>query len=270
MANEIILQKHMNEQEKQEALNLFKQLLIEKPEIIKDTRLKPAQTIEQSCFILGGFKNDNGEFDGIFFPNSEFEGTKKFICLAFQNGKPCMVCHHEIKLQDINKTWDSTEKLENLIYEDEEMEEINKLKKSINYYYMNIYTLERFKRTRTKSGGNFKNLFKNFEESEALSLQNCLYAGEFKSCLNINYRGLSICIYLKNDINHVTPDEIEIAFKNEIEQCHERIEKTLKKIEIIHAETLEAVKIFNNVFDKSKKFKTRILRRILENRLYKL
>lgn len=152
MANEIILQKHMNAEEQAQALKLFKQLLTEKPEILKDTRYTPAQTIEQSCFISGGFENE---------------------------------------------------------------------------------------------------------------------AGEFKSCLDINYRGLNISIYLKNNINEVTPDDIEKALNNEIEENKRRIKEALQKIEIIHAETLEAVKIYNNIFDKSKKFKTRILRRILENRLYK-
>ena len=268
MANEIILQEHMNEEEKTQALALFKQLLTEKPEILKDIRNMPAQTIEQACFISGGFKNDAGEFDGLFFPNSEFKGLK-IVCLAFQNNKPCMVCHHEIKLKDLTKTWESVEKLDALIYEDEERDEINELKKAINYYNINILTLEKFKRTRTKSGGNFKNLFKNFEEGHALTLRICLGAGEFKSRLNINYSGFYDNIYLKNDINNVTPDEIETAIKNEIKQAQERIKEAKKKIEIIHAETLEAVKIFNNVFDKSKKFKTRILRRILENRLSK-
>lgn len=268
MEKQIALQEHMNEQEKQEALKLFKQLLIEKPEILKDTRYTPAQTIEQACFISGGFKNEVGEFDGVFFPNSEFKG-KKFICLAFQNGKPCMVINHEIKLQNINKSWDSVEKLENLIYESEELDALKDLKNAINYYNANIHTLEKFKRTRTKSGGNFKILFKNFEEGHALKLQNCSYYNAFKSCLNINYRGLNISIYLKNDINHITPDEIENAIKHEIEQYQAIIKDNLKEIEIIHAETLKAIKIFNNVFDKSKNFKTGILRKIFENRLYK-
>lgn len=268
MANEIILQKHMNAEEKAQALKLFKQLLTEKPEILKDTRNTPAQTIEQSCFISGGFENEAGKFDAIFFPNSEFKG-KKVVCLAFQDGKPCMVCHHEIKLQNMNKTWENVEKLDNLIYEAEELDEINDLKKDINYYYMNIYTLERFKRIQTKSGGNFKKLFKNFEEEHAMILINCLGAGEWKSRLDINYRGLNISIYLKNDINHVTPDEIENAINQETELYKERVKSALSKIEIIHAETLEAVKIYNNIFDKSKNFKTNILRRILENRLYK-
>lgn len=268
MANEIILQEHMNEEEKKQALTLFKQLLTEKPEILKDTRNTPAQTIEQACFISGGFKNEAGEFDGVFFPNSEFE-SKKFICLAFQNGKPCMVIHHEIKLQNINKTWDSVEKLENLIFEREELDTINDFKNAINYYNDNIHTLERFKRTRTKSGNNFKILFKNFENGHFMSLQNCLYAREFKSCLNINYRGLNISIYLKNTTNQITPDEIETAIKNEIKSNKIIIEDIQNKIKMLHAETLEAVKIFNNVFDKSKNFKTGILRRILENRLYK-
>lgn len=269
MANEIILQKHMNAEEKAQALKLFKQLLTEKPEILKDTRYTPAQTIEQACFISGGFQNDNGEFDAVFFPNSEFDG-EKFICLAFQNGKPCMVCHHEIKFNNVAKTWDSAEKLENLIYENEEIEEINNLKQSINYYNENILALERFKRIRTKSGDNFKKLFKNFEDGHFMTLQNLLYSREFKSCLNINYRGLNISFYLKNDINNVTPDEIENAIKHEIELYKERAEDAQNKIEMLHAETLEAVKIFNNVFDKSKNFKTNILKKIIENRLYKL
>ena len=269
MANEIILQEHMNEEEKAQALTLFKQLLTEKPEILKDIRNTPAQTIDQACFISGGFKNDVGEFDGLFFPNSEFEG-KKIVCLAFKDGEPCMVIHHEIKLQNINKTWESVEKLDNLIFEAEELDELNDLKKALNHCYMNIYTLERFKRTQTKSGGNFKNLFKNFEEGHAMILKKCLSAGEFKSCLDINYGALNISIYLKNDINKVTPDEIENAIKHEIELYKERTKSIYDKIKIIHAETLEAVKIFNNIFNKSKNFKTRILRRILENRLYKL
>lgn len=267
MNKTIILQEHINEAEKTQALKLFKQLLIEKSEILKDTRYKPAETIEQSCFISGGFKNDNGEYDGIFFPNSEFEG-KNFICLAFQNGKPCMVCHHEIKLQNETKTWDSVEKLENLIYEREELEEINNLKNTINYYNMTILTLERYQRKRTKSGGNFKELFRNFEEGHELSLNSCAY-GEYKSYLIINNHNCYININLLNDVKNVTPNEIEKALNNEIEENKRRIKEALKKIEIIHAETLEAVKIYNNIFDKSKKFKTRILKRIFENRLYK-
>lgn len=269
MANEIILQKHMNAEEQAQALKLFKQLLTEKPEILKDTRLKPAQTIEQSCFISGGFKNSAGEFDAIFFPNSEFDG-KKFICLAFQNEKPCMVCHHEIKFNNVEKTWDSAEKLENLIYEVEEIEEINNLKQSINYYNKNILILERFKRIKTKSGNNFKKLFKNFEDGHFITLQNCLYSREFKSCLKINYKGFNISFYLKNDTNNITPDEIENAIKHEIELYKVRVEDAQNKIEMLHAETLEAVKIFNNVFNKSKNFKTNILRKLIENRLYKL
>ena len=268
MAKEIILQKFMNEEEKATALKLFKQLLIEKSEILKDIRYKPAETIEQSCFISGGFKNDNGEFDGIFFPNSEFEG-KEIICLAFQNGKACMVCHHELKLQNETKTWDTVEKLENLIYEREELEEINRLKNQVNYYNMTILTLERYQRKRTKSGGNFKELFRNFEEGHELSLNSCAY-GEYKSYLNISNCNCYININLINDIKNITPDEIEQAIKHEIEEYKKRINETLNKIEILHAETLEAVKFFNNVLNKSKKFKTRILRRILENRLCQL
>lgn len=269
MANEIILQKHMNAEEKTHALKLFKQLLTEKPEIIKDTRNTPAQTIEQACFISGGFKNGNGEFDAVFFPNSEFDG-EKFVCLAFQNGKPCMVCHHEIKLHACEKKWYDAEKLDNLIFENEELDEINNLKQSINYYNENILLLERFKRIRTKSGKNFKKLFKNFENGHFMNLQNCLYSREFKSCLNINYSGLNIIFYLKNDINNVTPDELENEIKHEIELYKGRAEDAQNKIEMLHAETLEAVKIFNSVFDKSKNFKTNILRKIIENRLYKL
>lgn len=268
MANEIILQKHMNEEEKKQALKLFKQLLIEKPEILKDTSYTPAQTIEQSCFISGGFENEAGKFDAIFFPNSEFKG-QKIICLAFQNEKPCLVCHHEIKLQNGIKAWESVEKLDNLIYEDEEIDEINELKKAIHYYNEYIYTLEIFKRKRTKSGGNFKELFRNFEEGRALSLHHCSGCGIFKSSLNIEYKGLYFNIYLKIDFEEITPDDIEKALNNEIEESKRRIKEAIKKIEITHAETLEAVKIYNNIFDKSKKFKTRILRRILENRLYK-
>lgn len=268
MANEIILQKHMNEEEKAQALKLFKQLLIEKSEILKDTRNTPAQTIEQSCFISGGFKNEIGEFDGIFFPNSEFEG-KKIICLAFQDGKPCMVCDHEIKLQNGIKAWDSVEKLEYLIYESEELDELNDLKKEINHYNMTILTLERYQRKRTKSGGNFKELFRNFEEGHELSLNSCAY-GEYKSYLIINNHNCYININLLNDVKNVTPEEIEKAIQHEIEEYKKRIKETLNKIEMIHAETLEAVKIFNNVLNKSKKFKTRILRRILENRLCQL
>ena len=268
MNKEIILQEHINEAEKTQALKLFKQLLIEKPEILKDIRNKPAQTIEQSCFISGGFENEAGEFDAVFFPNSEFEG-KKIICLAFQNGKPCIVCEHEIKLQNETKAWDTVEKLENLIYEREELEEINNLKNTINYYNMTILTLERYERKRTKSGGNFKELFKNFEEGHEMKLSTNVY-GEFKSVLNISNCNCYVNINLINDIKNITPDEIEQAIKHEIEEYKKRIKETLNKIEIIHAETLEAVKIFNNVLNKSKKFKTRILRRILENRLYQL
>ena len=180
-----------------------------------------------------------------------------------------MVCHHEIKLKNVNKTWESVEKLEALIYENEERDEINNLKNAINYYNNNILTLERFKRIRTKSGENFKKLFKNFEDGHFMSLQNCLYAREFKSCLNIKCWGVNIAIYLKSDIMHVTPDEIETAIRNEIKINKQIIKDNLNKIEIIHAETLEAVKIFENVFKKSKNFKTRILRKIFENRLYK-
>ena len=263
----IILQQHMNGEEKEEALKLFKQLLTEKPEILKDTRYKPAETIEQSCFISGGFKNEAGEFDAVFFPNSEFEG-KKIVCLAFQNRKPCMVVHHEIKLEKVNKTWESVEKLETLIYENEEIDEINNLKNAINYNNMNISTLEKFKRIRTKSGGNFKKLLKNFENGHFMSLKTCLYSSEFKSSLNINYRGFNIAIYIKNDIEQITPEEIEAAIKKKIKINQQIIKDNLNKIEIIHAETLEAIKIYNNVYDQSKKFKTRILRKILENRLY--
>lgn len=268
MANEIILQEHMNEEEKAQALKLFKQLLTEKPEIVKDTRYTPAQTIEQSCFISGGFKNEAGEFDALFFPNSQFKG-EKIVCLAFQNGNACIVCHHEIKLQNVNKTWDSVEKLENLIYEDEEKDEINGLKKEINSYNERILILKRFKRTRTKSNENFKNLFKNFEEGHAMSLHRCMGCGTFKSCLCIDYRGVYFNIYLKKAVEQITPDDLEIIINNEIEEYKKTIKEILNKIEILHDETLEAVKIYNNILDKSKKFKTRILRRILENRLYK-
>lgn len=265
MKKDIVLQEHMNEEEKATALKLFKQLLNEKPKILKDTRYTPAETIDQSCFISGGFKNDVGEFDAIFFPNSEFE-DKNIICLAFQNGKPCMVCHHEIKAQNETKTWESVEKLENLIYENEELAEINKLKSTINNCNAKISILERFKRTRTKSGGDFKKLLKNFENYNLMEIQSCLYSKEFKSCLNI--KCYNITIFLKNDIMQITPDEIETAIKNEIKIYKQIIKDNLNQIEIIHAETLEAVRIFNNVYEKSKKFKTRILERILENRLY--
>lgn len=269
MANKIILQEHMNEEDKKQALKLFRQLLTEKPEILKDTRNTPAQTIEQSCFISGGFENEAGEFDAIFFPNSEFKG-QKIVCLAFQNEKPCLVCHHEIKLQNGIKAWESVEKLDDLIYEDEEKDEINELKKAINYYNKYISTLEIFKRKRTKSGGNFKRFNENFEEGRALSLHHCSGCGIFKSSLNIEYKGLYFNIYLKIAFEEITPDDIEKALNNEIEESKRRIKEATQKIEIIHAETLEAVKIYNNIFDKSKKFKTRILKRILENRLYKL
>lgn len=263
MKKDIILQEHMNEEEKATALKLFKQLLNEKPEILKDTRYTPAQTIEQACFISGGFKNDVGEFDAIFFPNSEFEG-KNIICLAFQNGKSCIVCNHEIKTQNETKTWESVEKLENLIFENEELAEINRLKNEINNYNMNISLLERIKRKRTKSGGDFKDLFKNFENGHILKLQKNIYG----SYLIINT--YDCYINLLNDVDNVTPEEIEQAIKHEIEENKKRIKENLNKIEIVHAETLEAVKIFNNVYEKSKKFKTRILRAILENRSYKL
>lgn len=268
MAKEIILQKHMSEEEKATALKLFKQLLIEKPEILKDTRYAPAETIEQACFISGGFKNDVGEFDSIFFPNSEFEGKKKFICLAFQDGKPCMVCDHEIKLQNETKTWETVEKLDSLIYENEELDEIKLLKNEIKYINENILTLEGFKRKKTKSGGDFKELFKNFENGQKMSFQPCMYC-DYKSVLNINYCNVYINIGFMKEKAQITPAEIEKALKIEIENYKKRIKETLKKIEILHAETLEAVKIFENVYNKSKKFKTRILRRILENRLYK-
>ena len=267
MANDIILQKHMNEEEKATALKLFKQLLTEKPEILKDIRYTPAQTIEQACFISGGFKNEAGEFDAVFFPNSQFKG-KKIVCLAFQNGKPCIICHHEIKLQNEIKAWESVEKLEYLIFENEEIEEINQLKNQVNYYNMSILMLESYQRRRTKSGGDFKELFKNFENRHDLSLNSCAY-GAYKSYLNINNCNCYININLLNDVKNVTPDEIEQAIKHEIEKYKKRIKETLNKIEIIHAETLEAVKIYENVYNKSKKFKTKILRKILENRLYK-
>ena len=66
--------KNISNVQKNEIIKLFKQVLEEKSGFIKDKRSNNIKyTIEQSCFISEGL---NGEADGIFFPNADFEMFK--------------------------------------------------------------------------------------------------------------------------------------------------------------------------------------------------
>ena len=70
-------------EEKENILTMFSQLLKERPNRVKDLQNKSIKnTIDQACFISKGL---DGEADGIFFPNSQFEiynQKKDFICLC--------------------------------------------------------------------------------------------------------------------------------------------------------------------------------------------
>lgn len=265
---DLYLKEKLTGEEKNELLKLFKILLIEKSNYLKDERNTPDQTIDQACFISGGYKNEWGEYDAIFFPNSEF--NKKMICLAYSSGKPCMVIEHSYKFLKKEETFIVCENLENLIYEDEEIDEMQEYNKNIEYYKKNIEYLESIKRIKRKDNTDFKILNQNFKSNHSLTVESC---AENKTFLKIhlykseyNY----ISSILNKDIEHINADDVEIAIKENIENMKKCIKKIEEEKKALHSETKKAIKIFKELEEKTKSQKTKILKRILEKRLYKL
>lgn len=265
---DLYLKEKLTGEEKSELLRLFKILLIEKPDYLKDERNTPNETVDQACFISGGYKDECGEYDAIFFPNSEF--NKKMICLAYSSNKPCMVIEHSYKFSKKEKTFIVSESLENLIYEYEEIDEMQNYNKTIENYKENIEYLESIKRIKRKDNTNFKILNQNFKSNHSFTVEPF---AKNETILKIHlYKSeyIYITCVIKKDFDHINADDVEDAIKENIENMKKCIKKIEEEKKALHSETKKAIKIFKELEEKAKSQKTKILRRILEQRLYKL
>ena len=265
--------KNISDVQKNEIIKLFKQVLEEKPEFIKDKRSSSIKnTIDQSCFISEGL---NGEYDGIFFPNASFEMFKdlEFVCLCLHDNKPSMC----MKFVDTNKF--HFEALEDILYSREEQEFRKKLIKSKKDYEQRFCLLSSIYRKTKKDGEDFKDLFKNFDSSmkyfkmaaNIFSTRIDIYASDTKP--NGMYERYEDTIYLirGKTTSDLTASELMELIQQEIEKYKKYIKEKEQQLSCLHTEALKVEKIFQKLLDENNKLiNKRYLKEYLESNSYKL
>ena len=267
--------------EKKNILEMFYQLLKERPNIIKDlNNASIKNTIEQACFISKGL---NGEVDGIFFPNSIFEinGSKKdFVCLCMHNDKPsiCMAYPDNTVFKSLKDKLYFTS-LESVIYSNEEIEARKELNSYINNYQNKIELLNSVYRVFKKDGKDFQNFEKNFNSKMnhfsmffESNIRIALYASQLFE--NGFYQRYEDTIYLTQSgytKENITPSIFMDVIKDTIKKYNDCIAEYKNKLEKLHDETLQIEKIFNDLLSKTNKFiNKRFLKKYIEENIYKL
>lgn len=265
--------KNISEIQKNEIIKLFKQVLEEKPEFIKDKRSNSIKnTIEQSCFISEGL---NGEADGIFFPNADFEMFKdlKFICLCLRDNKPSMC------MEFVNTNKFHFESLDDILYSREEQDFRKKLIKSKEDYEQRLCLLSSIYRKTKKDGEDFKDLFKNFGSSMTYFKMSAnifntsidIYASNTKQ--NGMYDRYEDTIYLirGETTNDLTADKLMELINQDIEKYKNYIKEKEQQLSCLHTEALKVEKIFQNLLNENNKLiNKRYLKEYFDSNSYKL
>lgn len=271
----------ITKEEKTNILNMFSQLLKERPNIIKDTiNTSIKNTIEQACFISRGLE---GKADGIFFPNSIFEmnnSKKDFICLCIYDGKPsiCLAYPDDSIFNSLKDKLYFTS-LESLIYSYEELERREELDSYIKDYQDKIELLNSIYRVFKKDGKDFQNFEKNFSsklnnfimrfESDTRIV---LYAS--KTFENGFYKRYADVIYLSGTgytKENITPSIFMDLLNNEIKKYNDYLSECKSKLENLHREALQVEKIFNDLLLKKDSFINKdFLRKYIEKNVYNL
>ena len=252
-------------EEKRNILNMFSQLLKERPNTIKDTRNTSIKnTIEQACFISKGL---NGEADGIFFPNSIFEmnnSKKDFICLCIYDNKPsmCLSYPDNTIFKSLKDKLYFTS-LESVIYSNEELEERKELNSFIEDYQDRIELLKSIHRVFKKDGKDFQSFEKNFSsEMTYFSIKYGSYTNSIelyasKTHNNGLYSRYNDTIYLYGTAytkENITPSIFMDVIKDTIKKYNDYISEYKNKLKNLHSEALQVEKIFNDLLSKKDSF----------------
>lgn len=267
--------------EKGDILEMFSQLLKERSNIIKDLQNKSIKnTIDQACFISKGL---DGEADGIFFPNSQFEiyNTKKdFICLCIYEEKPsmCLAFPDDSVFKSlIDKKYFVS--LESLIYCNEELERRKELNSYIKKYQDKIILLSSIYRVFKKDGKDFQNFEKNFASKMTYFSMKFgsdtrveLYASELLE--NGFYNRYNDTIYISNagyTKENIKASDFMKILNDDIQKYNKYIEEYKNKLKNLHSEALQIEKIFNDLMSKKDSFINKdFFRKYIEGNSYKL
>lgn len=268
-------------EEKKNILEMFYQLLKERPNTIKDLQNKNIKnTIDESCFISKGL---NGEADGIFFPNSQFEmhnSKKDLVCLCIYDNKPsmCLSYPDNTIFKSLKDKLYFTS-LESLIYSYEEIEERKKLNYYINDYQDKIELLNSIYRVFKKDGKDFQNFEKNFNSKlDHFSIyfgsntRITLYASQLFG--NGFYQQYEDTIYFASTgytKENITPSIFMDVIKDTIKKYNDYISEYKNKLEKLHDEALQIEKISNDLLSKKDSFMNKgFFKKYIEENIYKL
>lgn len=262
----------ITENEVKNILDMFKMLLQEKANILKDERSACVQdTINQACLISLGLC---GVADGVFFPNAQFNfiNTKReFCCLCIYKNKPAICYTHEkIKGYFI-------EYLENLIYS---YEEINTRKSLLNYQETltdNIKLLKSIKQVKKSDGSKYKIFCKNFTSSlsyfKISSDYNLINISAVEQFSNSS-RYYSDRIHINNyhDVNDpLSPENVMIIINEYINNYSEQLKQIEKKLKCLHSEAREIEYLFNKLLTAGSNITNKeLLRDYINANIYKL
>lgn len=265
-------------EEKENILTMFSQLLKERPNRVKDLQNKSIKnTINQACFISKGL---DGEADGIFFPNSQFEiynQKKDFICLCIYEGVPSMcLAFPDNSVFNGQKYFVS---LESLVYSSEELEARKKLNSYITGYQNKIELLSSIYRVFKKDGKDFQNFEKNFNSKMtyfSIKFDSDTRIGLYASELLENgfYNRYNDTIYLSGTgytKENIKPADFMSIVNDYKTKYSEYIKEYKNKLENLHREALQVEKIFNDLLSKKDSFVNKdFLRKYIEENVYKL
>lgn len=263
----------ITENELKNILDMFKMLLQEKANILKDERSACVQdTINQACLISLGLC---GVADGVFFPNAQFNFINKqsdFCCLCIYKNKPAICSTHE-KIENCY----FIEYLENLIYS---YEEINTRKSLLDYHETltdNIKLLKSIKRVKKNDGSNYKIFCKNFTSSLSYfkiaidyNLVNISAVEQFNNS-SIYYSDRIIINNYYNVNDPASPDNIMIMINEYIINYSEQLKRIEKKLKCLHSEAIEIEYLFNRLLTAGSNITNKeLLRDYINANLYKL
>lgn len=244
----------ITENEVKNILNMFKMLLQEKANILKDERSSCVQdTINQACFISLGLC---GVADGVFFPNAQFNfiNTKReFICLCIYENKPAICYRHEkIECYFI-------EYLEDIIFSSKEIIAWKNLTRQHEENINCIKLLKSIKRVKKSDQSDYKIVNKNFTSLlDFFTMKidyNKIQVSAVERLENDRSKYYSDSLYIK-DYENMNDDQINadciMATINEYITTYIEENKTIEaKLKCLHKESLKIEKLFNDLLASS-------------------
>ena len=243
----------ITENEVKNILDMFKMLLQEKANILKDERSACAQdTINQACLISLGLC---GVADGVFFPNAQFNfiNTKReFICLCIYENKPAICYTHE-KIEGY-----FIEYLEDIIYTSEEIAEKKHLTRQYEENINCIKLLQSIKRVKKSDQSDYKIVNKNFTSSlDFFTMKidnNIIQISAIDRLENNTSKYYSDRLYIKDFQNmndQINADCIMLTINEYITTYIEKNKTIEAKLKCLHKEALKVEKLFNDLLTSS-------------------